>query len=883
MTFSDDIYSTQQFVNAAEAFVNALGAMFPPNRFDEFFHSSTLIRGYWTALEKTLDRYKTADRETVIRGLMKGHVLSDHVVIDELLKLFLPGQTPDYRAVASVWEASLSDEGANPTTLILESEALFTLLADELRQSPDLRLVLQQLSQVRTQKLPPWPEDATTAEQDLTRLLDAALISGPSTLGLQVRHLMALASDHEPGPAGAPDQALSALSRLADRLPEDVLRMIWTQRDVITDPRLRLRMLGRIAPYLSRLNLIDDPLRLVLDELNATPDLFDAALTVEVLLLLAPHLDAPERATIPSFQERILDGVQAITDSASRVRALGALIPYLAVQLQSKAVSWAFEAASNGIASEMSRAEALSVLVPHLPTEFQTRLISLAFNLTTPEARAKLLGTMIPHVTSSLKVQALVGALDAIARINGDETRARSLIELAPQIDSIGPLLYLPDALRRAIEVTFSIEFSGDRARAFAALAPFLSPELLREALHTTRDIGDDYERAVTLTRLAQHLPSDLQVAAFGIAQELRPAQARATALAAIAPYLSLTARQQALADALAAALAIDRRYDRVVALADLAPHLREDLQVRALNEALTATRSIPDESERGRALVFLAPHLLENNLPDALADAYTILDLSERAPALSALMTRLSEDARKHVSTDVLNALHNVQPPHQKASILAAIAPVVPDGLIPEALQAIAQIDTPYDRMHVLTALLPRDPDRMRDIALAAARTVPNRYQRVNALLELIPYVSVVQRYPILDEALQTALEVKDEYDRASALAHLAPYIDSQVDAQNKQQDAVHRALLACLEVNEPAVRAELLGQLAEVWGTLLLPAQSYLLWRDVVLFLRERPQVEVMGDLAALAPVIAHMGNPQAADAIAEKLSVALRQPQH
>lgn len=882
MTYSDDIYSTQQFVNAAESFVKALGALFPVQRFDEFFHRSTLIRGYWTALEKALNRYRDPARVLLVKSLMKGHVFADPRVIDELLKLFLPGQTPDFRRVAEVWSTALDHGAPDPATLVLEAETLFMLLADELRQSPDLRLALQQLSQVRTDKLSPWKDDAATAEQDLNRLLDAALIAGPSTLGLQVRHLMALTSDRAPLPAAeALDQALYALARLAERLPEDVLRGVWNRRDQIGDPHMRARVIGRIAPYLSRIGIARDPLALVRDALSAGGSDVDPALRVDVLLQLAPHLDAPDRGALPSFQERILAGMQAIGDPPSRVRALGALIPYLPVHLQTNAVSLAFRAAQEGIASEVSRAEALSVLAPHLPVEFQERLMGIAFGLALPEARAQLLGRLLPHLPATLQVQALTGTLSAVEAIAGDEARRQALVALAPQIEAVGPLLYLPDVLRQAIEITFSIDAPGERARAFAALAPYLSPELLREALHATRDIADDDNRATTLARLAQHLPSDLQVAAFGIAQELHPAQARATALVAIAPYLSLTARQQALADALAAALAIERRFDRVVALADLAPHLRDDLQARALSEALTATRAIPDESERGRALIFLAPHLLDVHLQDALNDAYTILDPLERAPALSALMRRLPDRVLLRVAQDVIESARAVKPPHYKAGILAACASVLPDTFVPDVLEIVDSIDTPYDRMHVLAALLPRDPERLRALAFVAARAVPNRYQRIHALLELIPHTAFNERYPLLDETLEIALGIRDDYDRASALAHLAPYMDSQADVQNRQQDALHLALLACMRVEDPVTRSDLLARLAAVWSTLLTSAQSYTLWRDVTLFLRARAQVEVMGDLAALAPVIARIGSPQAADAVVEKLAAALKPP--
>ena len=865
MMISEDIHSTQQLANAAETFVNALGSLFPGDTFDQFFHGNTLRRAYWSALQMALDGYSTPESASLARGLMNGQVLADRAVVGELLKLFLPGELPDYAMVAEHWAAALSLPPDDHGPLAREAEVLFGLLTNELRRSPDLRLALDHLAQ--TSYSASLGETASTPEKDLNRLLESELVAGPGTLGLQVRHVLALAALQEPAPTRGVGDALLSLASLADYLPPRALRQLRAVLDRLDDPELRLRVLGRIAPYLSRIESLPDPLMVVQQAMNSTPTPLDPALRVEVLLDLAPHLDAPgQDRALPSFQQRLLEGAQAIGDPASRVRALGVLIENLSPELQSEALSMAFDVASCCIENDVSRATALSVLPPHLPPEFHSQLLAIAYGLETPDARALLLGRMIPYLTPPIKTQALIGALNAIEQVNGDDARTAALIALAPYIDSVGPLQYVPEGLQQAINVTFSIERADDRARAFAALAPYLSPELLMEALQAVKGITDDFDRAVTLTRLASHLPADLAVAAFGIAQELPPPEARASALAAIAPYLSPTARAQALADALAAALSIERRYERVVALADLAPQLSDDLHWRCLQEALTATRSIPDESERGRALVFLAPHLLEEQLADALADAYTIFDPLERVPALCALVPRLPPAPCVRVAQDVINLAQALKPPHQKASILASVAPVLPDDLVDRAVAVALQIDTPYDRMHVVAALLPRLPDKLHDLALAGAQAVPDRYQRVGALLELVPHTSAALRYPILEQALDTALGIQDDYDRASALAHLAPYIDTQSDAQNRQQDALGLALDACLEVADPAERAALLQAVASVWVQLLTPAQSYALWRRVVEFVRQHSRAEALSDLAALAPVIDTMGAPGA-----------------
>jgi len=226
--------------------------------------------------------------------------------------------------------------------------------------------------------------------------------------------------------------------------------------DKLSDPELRLRILGRIAPHLRRIEPCD-PLALVQQAMNSSQPPLDPALRVEVLLELAPHLDAPDQdRALPSFQQRLLEGVQAIGDPASRVRALGALIEHLSPELQSEALSVAFDVASRCIENDMARAAALSVLPPHLPPEFHSQLLAIAYGLEAPDARALLLGRMIPYLTPPIQTQALIGALNAIEQINGDDARTAALIGLAPYIDSVGPLQNIPEGLRQAITVTFS-------------------------------------------------------------------------------------------------------------------------------------------------------------------------------------------------------------------------------------------------------------------------------------------------------------------------------------------------------------------------------------------------------------------------------------------
>ncbi|NLX10133.1 MAG: hypothetical protein GXY36_10795 [Chloroflexi bacterium] len=875
---ASDTRNPQQLAVAADAFVDALGALFPSGTFAQFFHGETIRRAYWAALQVALESYTPQEGSDLPADLIGGQVLTHPHVVSELLKLFLPGEAPDYAAVAEDWAASMALPPEQRPSLTRAARALFGLVGGELRRSAELRLALEQAAEQRaTHESRP----VLAAEEDLSRLLDAALVDGPEALSRQVRHLLEL-SQMQGGLAQPPANArMLALAGLADHLDVDMVRRLWAFAAQLDEPDVRLQAISRLAPRASRLGLVRDSLTPVEELLREPGDLPDPALSVDVLLTMTPRLETPNLDEILApLQQRLLDGIRSISDPASQVRALSETIEKFSPQLQHEAVSLAFETASCCIPNELARALALSDLPRHLPPQFHSRLLDLALEVEAPDARAHLLRRMLPHLSEAFRQPALTAALDAIGQISGDDARADELVALAPRLEAIGWLSHYPERLLQALQVVFSITREDAWAMAFTALAPFLSQELLEESLIVIKKIVDDEARSHALIRLAPHLPDQLSVAAFTLALEIQAYEPRARALSAVASYLSASARARALADALAAALAIERRYDRVAALVDLAPHLPDDLQRRALTEALTAARSIPDEGERGRALVFLTPHLPVDRLADALADAYTITDLRERVPVLSALMPYLPEEPRLRVAQDVLDVAAGADAAEQ-ATILAAICPVLPDELVQPVIDAVMQIASPYERMHVLTALLRSHPERLRAAAVESARAVPDPARRANALLEVVPYVTPTLRYILLEEALKAALAVTDDYDRASAFSHLAPYLNSQIEVQNRQQDALSLALDACFTVADPGQRARLLGQIAAEAARLLTPAQSYTLWRQAVNRLRTQPAAEVVTSLAALVPILEQMEGVGAIGVVAEAIQRRRGQP--
>src|SRR5690606_22357839 len=186
MTALHPLNQPQQIASAAEQFVRALTRLFPNGTFEQFFHADTVRHAFWAALQQAIEQYSVREDATPLKnGGGKSALLERPAVANELLKTFLPGQQPDYDAVAEEWAAALSRTTTGRADLVVTARTLFGLIVEAVDRSPELRLVLRQVGQARP---------AGTVEPggaDLNRLLEAALADGPGALHRQVRHLLA--------------------------------------------------------------------------------------------------------------------------------------------------------------------------------------------------------------------------------------------------------------------------------------------------------------------------------------------------------------------------------------------------------------------------------------------------------------------------------------------------------------------------------------------------------------------------------------------------------------------------------------------------------------------------------------------------------------------
>jgi hypothetical protein len=281
--------------------------------------------------------------------------------------------------------------------------------------------------------------------------------------------------------------------------------------------------------------------------------------------------------------------------------------------------------------------------------------------------------------------------------------------------------------------------------------------------------------------------------------------------------------RQQALEQALAAALAIGDEWYRAEALAALAPQLTGEAREQALAQGLAAALAIGEEYYRVRALAALASQLTgearEQALEQALAAALAIGDKIFRAKALAALAPLLTGEAREQALAQGLAAARASGEEWYRAEALAALAPQLTGELLAQGLAAALAISDQGSRAKALVALAPQLTGEAREQALAqglaAALASGDKRYRVRALAALAPQLTGEAREQALAQGLAAALAIGYKWYRASAradaLAALAPQLTGEAHEQ-----ALARGLAAALAIGDEWRRADALAALA-------------------------------------------------------------------
>ncbi|NEO69397.1 NB-ARC domain-containing protein [Moorena sp. SIO3H5] len=550
------------------------------------------------------------------------------------------------------------------------------------------------------------------------------------------------------------------LKALALRLPESFLPKALEAVIDISDESDRVYGLIGLAPHL--------PQVLLYQAFDCIRALGDESHRAYALIRLAPYL--------PDVLPEALDCTKAIWGGSDRADALIDLAPYLPEVLP-EALN-----AARGILDEKDRADALIDLAHHLP-EVLPEALNAARWIGDKSQRADALIGLTPHLP-----ELLPQALDCVRMISDEFYRAQALIPLAPHL----PDLLLPKALNVArgigdkshradvlirlaphfpevipevLGCARAIRNEKDQAGAFIRLIPHF-PEVLPEALDYARALEDESHRANALQSLARHLPETLLPKALDCARGLSDEKDRGLTLVALAPHLS-----EVLPEALDCARGLSDEKDRADALIRLIPHLPE-----VLPEALKAARALGDKCHRADALIRLIPHLPEVLL-EALEAARALEDKCHRARALI--------DLAPHFPEVLLEALEAFRVPEIKGFLCVSellfsfyLDLVDLPEVLPEALDCAIAFESESARSSVLQALAPHLPQGLLPKALEAARAIGSEQYRVLALEDLIKSLTPSSVDCPLWQQILDSLASLNRSNFLKALPKLAPLI---------------------------------------------------------------------------------------------------------
>jgi hypothetical protein len=307
------------------------------------------------------------------------------------------------------------------------------------------------------------------------------------------------------------------------------------------------------------------------------------------------------------------------------------------------------------------------------------------------------------------------------------------------------------------------------------------SRELSSIALERARMCRSPWDRAQALRALAPTLPpeqrADAIAEAFAAANAINGACDRALTLAMLSRYLSPENQGSIVSQALAAAKTHDNDEVRGRALELIAPYLSAEQAV----EALRSTKSMGGDWSRARALRALAPYLPPDQLTTVIDDVRAIVDKPARVYAFAILATHLPREQKTKILTEALDVTKTLDEDWARSNALEAMAPNFRSfEEATDALTIAAAIEEERYRAKALAALAPFLSTQQKTTTLAglfADRYLCTGRNRSEELESLIPHLSRAQ----LDEALAAVRTIGFDFNRVPALQALAPYLSRE------------------------------------------------------------------------------------------------------
>lgn len=735
---------------------------------------------------------------------------------------------------------------------------------------------------------PSSASETVLSTPQLERALLSALAAGPSRLVEQVQYLLEISQKVEAAapPAAAPIKLLTpaqasviALTQMADLLSEVQLADLYKAIQAIDDDETRLVSSAKLALLLPP-QYFQNIVRTVWDQSErlTTPEA-----RAQVLLQLTPLLTlVHDEPTAPPILLEIVALSQAISNIEARIRSLMALVPHLPHSMRVRVLHRIIDEIDR-LHNDPQRAIALNNLAAHMMPEIETRALRSAEAIQLPAARARALTGLARVLPLSLQPTLRRTALNAIGTIADEEERAEALINFAPHLEYVTETQQFPNLLEQALGVAISIKRRHLRAKVLVALAPHMSADLQGEALAAVHGLSNERERTALLAQLGPTLPPNMLVPSLAVAHSMVEQDTRAHALTVLAHHVPDSARERTMLDALAAASNIAHRYERVTALINLLDVLPPDLKTRAFNDALDAARLIENENARARGLSLLAPTLPKGLLSEALAIARQIGNAEQRLMALLSIGRGLPQEQQPALGEELLSAISDLPFEYKQARALGEVADLLATADVLKALEMARALEDMVDRTTAYTALIPHLPaDKRREITIECwqlIRIIDSGYDAASALSALAPLLPQSAVNDLARTAGMIIGSIMDEYDQASAITILAPLLAAQQDSGDSgplpdKYTALERGIRAVLDIPNPALRAPLLQQGAQLWVDVTEEDQCYRLWQTVIQRLAKQPLANAILAVSMLAPVVRHLAGNRGLSRIAQLL---------
>lgn len=625
----------------------------------------------------------------------------------------------------------------------------------------------------------------------------------------------------------------------------DTIREIWQQVEYIGDLVIRTQAIFQIAPLLSLLE--DEPAAssVLLNILRIAEAIPGAEARLRSLAAIAPHL--PYDMSIRTFQ-RILDELERSGNDSLRVKTLLSMSENVPAETMTQALNIA-----ERITTPAERARTLTALAQSVPTDLRPRLRQDALDaisiIDNDEDRAEALIAFSPHLdyaTEKDKFPVIVAkALKIAIAIARRHIRARVLVAIAPHLTT--------DLQGEALAAVHSLSSEQDRARLLAELAPNLPPNMLVASLAVAHTMVEQDARVHALSVLAHYVPESARqqtlLDALAAASNLPHYLERVTAIIDLADLLPPDLLEQALSNALESATNIENDNAKARALNLLGNHLPNSLLERALDIAL----EIETVNQRLNALMGIITNLTsekkQRQARRSMLECAKQTHLEfKQARSLVMILPHLSQD----MLVEVESLADAMIEPFDQVTVYLAVAQNSPPEkrptLISKAWKRLQQIEDGYDRASMIASIAPFLPET----------TNGELAQAISDSIDII----------------------QDGYDKASAISILTPLVtDGSNGTRVNLPDtakALEKGIETAISIPNQILRGQYLTEGAQMWVNLHDKNRSYNLWRHIIWQFRSMPLADVLVCMASLMPILKEICDRETLQRIAEVLGI-------